>query len=306
MSLSDIQNRNYLPMPKPASITHQHILSALLTLYKKQSYNSKEVIRILDAGCGDGRLIAFLLSSLVLIFNSDPKIEIFGFDVFDHGVQKEGFIFNTIKTLSDVFPEIPWDGRIRYVGVDDEWPFDDGFFNFIVSNQVLEHVHNKYHFFSNISRTLKNGGYSVNLAPLMHCIWEGHVHLPLAHKIRNHTALLIYIYICSVLGLGNFSSHHKKTGISRRVFSGQQTNYVLRWTSYTSESETLKLSRDCGLKCDFSYSLEFYTQKLRSILGLPFSMYYRNRRFGITDAVLIKILRYISSVTLICHKRNTY
>jgi SAM-dependent methyltransferase len=296
----------HLELPKPVSITHLHILSTLNTLYHKQSYKNTNVIRILDAGCGDGSLIEFLLKSLVLILCSEGKIEIYGFDVTDHGVQEERFLFKTIKRLSDNFPEVSWSERVRPVEVGDSWPFENDFFDFVVSNQVLEHIHDKRHFFQNTARTLKSDGYSINVAPLRHCVHEGHIYLPWAHRFRNHAALLAYIYACSTLRLGKYPSHHKATGVSKLEFSERHADYIFFWTSYSTESETLEVARDCSLRGNFSYSIELYTTKIRSIFGLPFQIKYKNRYFGLSDAILIKLLRYLSSVTFICHKRNTY
>lgn len=248
--------------------------------------------------------MAFLHYQFATLYPNNT-FEIHGFDVDNHGVQQQGFLSKTKKFLENTIVDISWQDRIHHITTDQNWPFDENSFDIIISNQVLEHVHNKPFFFTNVSRTLKNNGYFIALNPLRHCIWEGHIYLPFAHKINSHTSLYKYIYILSSLGLGKYPSHHKATQISKHEYSEKHTDYAYFWTSYSKEVETLRTAKDAGLRASFDFSLDFYLLKVRQILKLSYKSNYFNKP-NIANSFLIKILRYFSCVTLICQKRNTY
>ena len=85
------------------SFTHLHLLAIINTELSRMS--KIKTIRILDAGCGDGFLMAYLQEG-IRILRPDINFEIYGFDVSDHGVQPSDFFSNATKMLSSKFPEI--------------------------------------------------------------------------------------------------------------------------------------------------------------------------------------------------------
>lgn len=290
-------------LPKAESITHQHILSVINTII----LNTKTpgLVRILDAGCGNGKLIAYLHKSLHQL-HSDKEFHISGYDVQDHGVQAAGFLEKTAERLSNEIPEIDWTERIYAIQANDEWSFAKNKYNFVISNQVLEHVHNKDMFFANISRNMVDGGHSIHLAPLIHIIHEGHIFLPWAHRIKNYSALYGYIRALSWLGIGKFRAHKKETNCTLDEYAERHADYMHFWTAYSTEDETLSSARRNGLRADFRFSIDFYMAKIRSLLNLSRTLDYKYRNIGIYDAISVKLLRYISSVTLVCEKSNKY
>jgi hypothetical protein len=60
------------------------------------------------------------------------------------------------------------------------------------------------------------------------------------------------------------------------------------------------------MRADFRFSFEFYTEKLAQIFGIGARTHYVFRSRGFFDAVMVKMLRYLSSVTLVTEKKNTY
>jgi SAM-dependent methyltransferase len=293
--MKDIQN--------PTSLTHLHLLSVINTLIDEKHNDS--TIRILDAGCGNGKLISYLHSSLPIL-RPNLKFVISGYDVQDHGVQAQGFIQETTKILKNLHPEIDWSARIHSIQANSKWEFVTEKFDFIISNQVLEHVHDKNFFFSNISKALIENGHSIHLAPLKHVIHEGHIHIPWSHRITNFAALYGYIRLFSQLSLGKYKVNKKLTGCTLDEYAASHADYIYFWTSYATEAETLQLARSNGLRADFRFSTEFYTSKILQLFGRPSAYRYRTRDYGFFDAILIKLLRYISSVTLVCKKSNRY
>ncbi|MEQ6341782.1 MAG: class I SAM-dependent methyltransferase [Gammaproteobacteria bacterium] len=234
------------------------------------------------------------------------SVDVYGFDVVDHGVQATGFLEKAIATLSSDISDVEWSERIKPLYVGDTWGFPDKFFDVVLSNQVFEHVHDKPFFFKESYRVLRDGGYAVHLAPLVHYIYEGHLYLPWVHRIRSHDLLYSYISLLSLFGLGKFRDHNKRTGISRSEFSIKHADYVYFWTNYSSESEILDMARTNKFRASFRFSADFYLLKLRQIFHLPYKASYKLSRSAFLDSIAIKFLRYLSSNTLVCEKRNTY
>jgi SAM-dependent methyltransferase len=293
-----------MTLPKARSITHQHLLGVINTLVG-HTLNDRETVYILDAGCGNGQLIRYLHECLHLL-HPGKRFVIHGFDVSDHGVQSEGFLSESVRNLLALDPAIDWSSRIFSLQQDQPWNFNDQRYDVIVSNQVLEHVRDKDGFFFNVSQKLTDGGYSVHLAPVRSVVPEDHVHIPFAHRFRNFGAMHAYIRMMSVLGIGKYRAAKKATGVDLATYSERHADYLYHWTAYSSESETLAFARKHFMRADFRFSLEFYTAKMAQIAGLGGRTRYSFRSWGFLDAIMIKILRYLSSVTLVTEKKNTY
>ena len=290
-------------IPKAESITHLHLLSVVNTEIKRNL--EKSLIKILDVGCGNGHLIDYLSQTLVLLHPS-TEFEIYGLDVNDCSVQSANYLSKTIKLLSGKYIEVPWRERVSMIASHDRWPFTENFFDVILSNQVLEHVHDHDLFFSEIARTLKEGGMSVHLYPLKHYFYEGHLSLPLVHRILNYDILYFYIKFLSRIGLGKFKHHNATTGISLTEYTQAHADYMHFNTNYLSYAETMKLSKKHLLRCSFRYTQEFYENKFRSLLLLKPKYEYKKNRNRFLDWIAIKVLKYVSSITLFLQKENTY
>lgn len=293
-----------MTLPGPKSITHQHLLCVLNT-FLRQFAPAKDQIFILDAGCGNGDFIHYLHRSLQLL-HPEKSFVIHGFDVSDHGVQSNGFLSASVANLNALEPGIDWTSRIFGIRQDQAWNFNAQKYDFILSNQVLEHVRDKDGFFLNINRKLTEGGRSIHLAPLRSVVPEDHVKIPFAHRFTNFGALHAYVRLMSSLGVGKFGDARRRTGVALDEYAERHADYLYHWTAYSSETETLAHARRHFMRADYRFTLEFYTSKLRQILGRRACSEYRFRSYGFRDAIMIKFLRYLSSVTLITEKKNTY
>lgn len=289
---------------KAKSITHEHLLSILNT-ESESRITGGGIVRILDVGCGDGYFMEYIMQNYGIL-NSSIEFEIYGFDVDNHGVQSKGYFTKTIELLEKSFPEISWVNRLSVISDQESWPYSDNFFDFIISNQVVEHVRDHETFFSEINRTLKTNGCSIHLFPLKHYIYEGHLHLPLVHKIMNYDFMISWIKCLSRLGIGKYKTLHKDSSVSLEQYAERHADYMCFFTNYLSYAEVLMLGKKHCLRTSFRYTQEFYKKKLQSVLGMKPKYKYQCKRSSAIDWLSIHFLKYVSSITLVLHKNETY
>jgi SAM-dependent methyltransferase len=289
------------PIPRATSITHEHLLSVVHT--HTRGLGPDRPVRILDAGCGAGQLIAYLSENLPRL-NPSLTFQLYGFDVAGHGVQLDDYFEETRRRLSEACAEVDWSERLALVTVADPWPFPDEFFDAVISNQVLEHVGAHDQFFSEIRRTLRPGGFSAHLSPLRECLWEWHVHLPLVHRIRNYDLLRACITLCSRLGLGKYRSHRGRYALSE--YCESHADYIHYFTNYLSYREALSLAKKHGMRGSFRHTPELYTRKARRVIGGTPGFTQRDGSQAFRNWLAVLVLKRVSSVTLTLEKAETY
>jgi SAM-dependent methyltransferase len=286
----------------PESITHLHLLSVLVTeISGKDSAGGR--VRILDAGCGNGHFSSFLQLNLAALF-PDVEFEIHGYDVADHGVQAKDYFSETLAWCEQHCPEVRWAERLKLISQDQSWPFESDFFDFVLSNQVLEHVWDHQQFFSEHFRVLKQGGCRAHLFPLKHYIYEGHLLIPFVHRISDWYFLKAYIGLMSKLGLGKY---RKQKNLSIDEFSERHADYMTFFTNYLSHSELMAIVKRSHLRPSLRYTVDFYRHKLRQVFGREMIIDLgQRRRSGLAYWFGNHCLKYVSSITLFIEKENTY
>jgi len=159
---------------------------------------------------------------------------IFGVEAFYKGgnskeiAQKNGLLGQTVFELID--------GSII--------PFEDEHFDFVISNQVFEHVENIDHVLKEIIRILKPDGYFLVLFPAREVIREGHCGIPMAHWFpRDSRFRYPYMRIMRGLGLGYF-----KTGKTQAVWVRDFMNWLDQFTFYRPYSEIRSAFAKANLK----------------------------------------------------------
>lgn len=270
------------------SIARHHVCACVNTEVRRFA---RRPLRILDAGCGDG--------SLILLLQQLGDVEVYGFDVDDARVQSKDFFAGTLSKLRAGAPHVDWSARLAQVRSSDPWPFEDGFFDIAVSNQVLEHVHDPEHFFGQMARVLAEGGVAIHLFPLSSCFMEWHLNLPFAHWITDHDLLLRYLRAASRLGLGKYKTMRF---LSLDEWCEQHADYLLHETNYLSADQVTALAKRHHLRCTFKYTGGFYTNKLRQLRKARLLESYDSG----TGALLTAALARVSCVTARMEKRNSY
>jgi SAM-dependent methyltransferase len=287
-----------MELAKAKSVTHEHLLSIVNTEAGRAAHG---MLRLLDVGCGRGELLVYLMRNLPLLQPS-LKLECYGFDVSDSGMMPPGFMQQVISSLASVDATVDWSKRLSVIRSADPWPYPDDFFDVIVSNQVIEHVDDHERFFSELKRTLKEGGYAVHLFALAHCIWEWHVGLPFFHWLRNHDARASYVRLMVRLGIKKPFLIYP--GESVADYSGREADVMRDFTNYVSQRDLYRLGKRAKLRTSFRYTQEYYCRKLCSAAHLQPRFRYRRRRLVMVDLVSVLIFRYVAGVTLFLEKRR--
>jgi SAM-dependent methyltransferase len=283
-------------IPTPSSITHQHLVSIVATELKPN-----KVVRVLDVGCGRGKMISFFHQALTVLF-PDSIVEIYGFDQAGHGAFTMGGPGEeAIKYLSREIPEVRWEDRICTVPPGAQWPWEGKFFDAAVSNQVLEHVRDFDDFFEQTYRVLKPGGISAHLFPLKNYIYEGHIFVPIAHRIQEHDLAVSYLRLMHRLGFGKLDAEGKP---SRKGFADpvMQADWLRRFTNYARKRDFLSICRKHDFRASFRYTQEFYTAKIRQVMKLKPVYVYKRNRSVMFDRTSFLFFKYISGITLFLQK----
>lgn len=289
-------------LPAAVSMTHQHLLACINT--QLAHYPAAGPVRICDVGCGDGRFLSYMVSCLPRLW-PDRQFEFYGIDVADAGVQPAGFFARTLDRLSTDHPDRNWDGALKLLTSDQPWPFEDGHLSIVTSNQVLEHVWDHRFFLAEHERVLGAEGFGLHLFPLRECLWEGHIHVPIAHRIREYDRLAAYIRLCSRLGIGKYQAHRAEYGMTLEQYVEEHADYISFMTNYIDGSSLLDLCRNARLRADFRHSEQYLVGKLRSIIRISPSF-----RYGVSASVfnrlLYLVMRRFTSITLFVQKKQTY
>jgi SAM-dependent methyltransferase len=161
--------------------------------------------RVLDYGCGAGQIVAKLLGRGVDAYGCDAYFE--GND-WSSSVSAE-LMGSRIRRIEN--------GRI---------PYEDGWFDVVISNQVMEHVEDLDAVLAEIHRVLMTGGHVLSIFPDKGVWREGHTNVPFMHWLPPGRFRHAYASAVISAGLGyRFGQAPSKAARS----SG---DYLDRWTHY--------------------------------------------------------------------------
>lgn len=212
---------------KKCITVHNHLLNVIISELPAEKH-----IRILDAGCGTLNFSKFLLQNLN--DRNGLKIELYGYEISE---------FYSIERISAVIEADPVlknsniKGNIRIIDIDRyQLPFEDDFFDIIISNQVVEHVSNLEEFYLEQKRIIKNGGVQIHCFPAKEVLIEPHLKVPIIHKVAHKKyayKLLCYMY--------------RLKGVLDKNFIQERLKYIHTDTNYKSEKWHIKMLKSMSV-----------------------------------------------------------
>jgi SAM-dependent methyltransferase len=128
------------------------------TIFNSHLLGEKD-LKILDVGCGTGALMKEL----------GNYGEVYGLDFSEKAI-------NFCKERGE---------KNLTLGSINKIPFEDNFFDVVVSLDVLEHIHDDVGAISEINRVLKKGGFSIVFTPAFMFLWGKTDQL--SHHLRRYT-----------------------------------------------------------------------------------------------------------------------
>lgn len=190
----------------------------------------KSNIKLLDFGCGKGRLVEAFV---------EQGYDAYGCDIKEHWNANPKHDAERFKMISLLPYTIP------YV---------DNNFDVVVSTSVLEHAQNKEDIFKEIHRVLKPGGYALHLFPSKWYLpYETHIYVPLANFFWPQV-LKWYLGLWALLGVKNgFQSH-----MSWQEVMSKNYEYCQNGLSYYTNNQYKQISEE--IFGNYSSPMDFYIQ----------------------------------------------
>jgi SAM-dependent methyltransferase len=281
------------------SVTHLHILAVVATEFA--DLDGGRPVRVLDAGCGKGGLMAYLQANLAPL-HPGIEFEVHGFDVHDAQMEQAPSAEAVAANLRELSPEESWDGRVTYVSVADPWPYDDDHFDIVVTNQVVEHVADLDFFLNELSRTMKPGSFSVHVFPFRRILYEWHLKLPLVHLIDDFRLRAKAIELLTRAGLGTFPEFRALDGIDEATYGRTRADFIQFGTFYRSWREVARAAKIAGLRSTHRYTRELPTQKLRAVLSRPATYRYPRRPIPLGEWLSFVLLPELLTATILLEK----
>jgi SAM-dependent methyltransferase len=182
--------------------------------FARRFSQSRPGAKILDYGCGAGRVVAQ---------GRAAGLEIVGADVFYGGsetraeAERAGLLGTVVREIHD--------GRID---------FGDCSFDLATNNQVLEHVADLDAVLRELWRVLKPGGTLLSIFPSRDVFREGHIGIPFSHWFpKDSTFRFPYTWALRSLGLGTW----KEQVPTRRQWAFDKLRWIDTYTHYRTREE---------------------------------------------------------------------
>ena len=191
-------------------------IKKLIALFELLKLPNASHENLLDFGCGSGDKVKFL---------RDNNYNFVGCDIeFKSGEYTENLAEQGIIKKIDLLPY--------------RLPFPDNHFDFVVSDQVFEHVLDYKEALSELSRVMKNGCSSIHIFPSKWKFFEPHTGTPFGGAINFY----LWILFWAMLGI-NKRGHRN---VSRIDIAKLDYRYIKERTNYLSGSKIEKLFDECG------------------------------------------------------------
>jgi SAM-dependent methyltransferase len=188
-----------------SSATRSRFIELHRSILQDLGHEMHPEFMILDFGCGEGDMVQQYRNAGYKAFGIDIKLD------------KQN------EFLRPIFGSNGSSYRI---------PFDDSTFDFVYSNQVLEHVVDLRSALSEIHRVLRPGGVSLHIFPPKLKPVEAHVFVPFGGTVQRYSWLLFWAF----LGVRNAF----QKGLSCKEVARRNYEYLHTHTFYRSKKEIRK------------------------------------------------------------------
>nr|WP_321266965.1 class I SAM-dependent methyltransferase [uncultured Sulfurimonas sp.] len=226
------------------------------------SLGVKKDDKVLDFGCGDSRLVKFI---------NENGFICYGADIQEDRISEAKKIFQE-SFLNPDFLRVIQTERDGYTIKDEEFklPFEDNFFDYIVSFQVFEHISNLEEVIKELYRVIKVGGKIYLEFPSTYTIVEPHLEIPFVHYLKYSKFRENYIYFFAKL---------KKIDEPRK-YAKMQNDYLKTSCFYRNHNEFDKMFKDGGFtKKDYSYERRSLRMQKDKVFTLRELLLYKQRRY---------------------------
>jgi len=187
-----------------------------------------QTLRIIDVGCGRGDTVAWLCAQ--------------GWDAYGIDISPE-YIQRGREYLAEEGAD---PARLQVLNDDLTYPFPDGMFDVVLSDQVIEHVADLELFASEVARISAPGACGLHIFPARWRPVECHLKSPFVHWLPKGALRRAAVTACMRIGLAapyfrEFSFQDRVEIFSR--FSDEET-------FYRSLRSTIATVQQHGLRCD--------------------------------------------------------
>ena len=231
-------------------------------------------LRVLDYGCGQGKLVRMLRQAGCDCYGCDAFVQI--------GKAPRDFVLDQ-QWFGSVIRDMP-DGRI---------PFAAESFDVAVTNQVIEHVEDLDLTLSELHRVLRPGGTLLNVFPHKLMWREGHCGVAFVHWFpKRSRARFYYALLCRSLGFG----YHKEKLGSVGAWARNRCQYLDEQTFYRTLPEIHRLFDKY-----FGHLRHWEASYLRARLGAAGQVLR-----VVPDPLLVPLARAATGCVLSCEKDTAF
>lgn len=209
---------------------NEHVLERL-EAHARRCGKSREQIRVLDWGCGRGRMVVSLRKQGFIAYGVDPD---------EAAVSNGARLVGALGYPADTLAAIDTAARTK---------FPASHFDFVFSNQVLEHVRDLPATISEIARITRAGGAGLHIFPPRWHVREAHLRMPFVHWLPKNQARRGLIYLCAAVGVESKWRGMDADSLNARVDTYYR--YSVDKTFYRSNAAIAATFRAYGMGAEY-------------------------------------------------------